>query len=594
MGLRRVAPTITIIVGISPSSDAGPRSFNATDKILEYTTVCTVSLTIIPIVQATKFQKDRCLRMMEDIHQLLYALMGLSIRSDDIRSPKTLEKLAHTLQKFSVCLTAQRELGTIKRLFKQNELTAQLDSCEAELKEALQIFTWDPELESRAFSWNSRVDQLITHLRFITVTHFVWLQLWFSFSTPSLPKNLHGRDSELKDIVDVLLCEPARAAVLGPGGIGKTSLAMAAVHHPAIIEKYGLMHFISCESASTCAELVTCIGLYLGMETSTQLSKQIVRHFGQCGHVWLYLIILKPHGNQWNLENRLSNFCPCWQIFQALPYWLVTMRGAERPGKVKWNRPFLPPLEPLPPSASRQIFVEVADEPGNEEGSALDELLDLSGSLPLAVSLMATIASFEGYSNTPRLSSSPHAKNLISLLSLLPDGIRPEIILAGKVPIPNVRQCQSVLVATSLAYIDVKGHLKALSPIREYIRRACPPSPGLSRPLRTYLQDLLQVWKFNQLLSGNLATELVRHLGNIHELILDGLLTEEKSAWIAMGDAIVTLDSLSSIMLKGGTPLLQKLPHLIEATGDSALRWKYVGRMFVKGLQIIRSLVPMF
>lgn len=75
------------------------------------------------------------------------------------------------------------------------------------------------------------------------------------------------------------------------------------------------------------------------------------------------------------------------------------MQGAERPGKVKWNRPFLPSLEPLPPSASRQIFVEVADEPGNEEGSALDELLDLSGSLPLAVSLMATIASFEGYSN---------------------------------------------------------------------------------------------------------------------------------------------------------------------------------------------------
>jgi hypothetical protein len=46
-----------------------------------------------------------------------------------------------TLQKFDSCLRAQRELGTIKRLFKQSEITAQLDSCETELKAALGIFT---------------------------------------------------------------------------------------------------------------------------------------------------------------------------------------------------------------------------------------------------------------------------------------------------------------------------------------------------------------------------------------------------------------------------------------------------------------------
>lgn len=134
------------------------------------------------------------------------------------------------------------------------------------------------------------------------------------------------------------------------------------------------------------------------------------------------------------------------------------MRGAERPGEVKWHRPFISPLEPLSDSASRQIFLEVADDPGAGEESALRHLLDLSGSLPLAVSLIASIASFEGYPGTlsrwqienvallsdgpdkrsnleksiilslssPRLSSSLHAKNLLVLLSLLPDGIRAE------------------------------------------------------------------------------------------------------------------------------------------------------------------------
>jgi hypothetical protein len=65
--------------------------------------------------------------------------------------------------------------------------------------------------------------------------------------------------------------------------MGKTTLATAAVHHPAIVEKYGLIHFISCESATTCADLVTSIGSYLGLEPSTQLSKRVVQHFEQCG-----------------------------------------------------------------------------------------------------------------------------------------------------------------------------------------------------------------------------------------------------------------------------------------------------------------------
>jgi hypothetical protein len=291
------------------------------------------------------------------------------------------------------------------------------------------------------------------------------------------------------------------------------------------------------------------------------------------------------------------------------------MRGAERPGKVKWNRPFLSPLEPLSPSASRQIFVEVADEPDSGEESALDDLLDLSGSLPLAVSLMANIVSFEGYfcalarwqkENTallseghdkrsnleksitlslssPRISTSPHAKYaiyLISLLSLLPDGIRPQDLLAAKVPIPNVHQCQSVLVGTSLAYIDVKGRLKTLSPVREYIRRVHPPTQSLSRPLRIYFQDLLELWRSKrQLPSGNLAPELFSNLGNIDQLILEGLRTGEKSVWIAIANSIITLDHFSVTMLKGHSPLFQRLPHLIEATGDAALRWSYACRI---------------
>jgi hypothetical protein len=92
---------------------------------------------------------------------------------------------------------------------------------------------------------------------------------------------------------------------------------------------------------------------------------------------------------------------------------------------------------------------------------------------------------------------------------------------------------------------------------------------------------LLEVWRSkHDLPSGNLAPDLVSHLGNINHLILAGLLTEEKSACIEMGESIITLELFSVIMLKGSSPLFNKLPGLIEETDDVALRWKYRGAIF--------------
>jgi Fe-S cluster assembly ATPase SufC len=77
----------------------------------------------------------------------------------------------------------------------------------------------------------------------------------------------------------MLLCDPARAAILGPGGIGKSTLAIAALHHPAVTEKYSRRIFVSCESANTCADLVSLVGSHVGLEPSEQLSKSIFQHF---------------------------------------------------------------------------------------------------------------------------------------------------------------------------------------------------------------------------------------------------------------------------------------------------------------------------
>ncbi|KAJ6533804.1 hypothetical protein DFH09DRAFT_1406410 [Mycena vulgaris] len=568
------------------------------DDILQYTLVAANALqdlaaaTGVPFLRSvsglcknTRLQKDRCLHILEEIHRFLCALMGLSLHSENIRSPEMLDKIAEyaiTLHKIDACLRVQQDLGKIKRLFKQSEITAQLNmqygsgvasalvelnaDTERRHQELLELIS----ARSGSFDIASSVVLSPSYLLNPNITpldpgKFVQWQIF------------HGREVELNHLVGILMSEPARAAVMGPGGMGKTTLAMAALHDAAIAEKYAIRHFISCESANTSADVVSTIGSHLGMEPSRQLSKEIVQHFLECDVPTLAL--------------------------------LITMRGAERPAKIKWNRPFLPPLEPLPLSASRQIFSEVADEPTIEEESTLDELLDLSGSLPLAVSLMANIVSFEGYGATlsrwrventtllsdghdkssnleksillslgsPRISSSPHARELLSLLSLLPDGITDMDILISKVPIMDIAQCRSSLVRTSLAYNDLNGRLKVLSPIREYMRNFFPPSPSLFRPLRIYFQGLLRVWESrHQLSPADLVPGIVINLGNINVLILHDLLTANKSEYSDIAGSIMKLDYFSKLMLKGSSPLMQKLPHLVEQTENLQLRWSYV------------------
>ncbi|KAJ7820890.1 hypothetical protein B0H13DRAFT_1921097 [Mycena leptocephala] len=58
--------------------------------------------------------------------------------------------------------------------------------------------------------------------------------------------------------------------------------------------------------------------------------------------------------------------------------------------------------------------------------------------------------------------------------------------------------------------------------------------------------------------------------------MLQGLFSAEKSVLIELGYSIITLDTFSTLMLKGSCTLFQQLPHLIEVTGNSGLRWTYI------------------
>jgi hypothetical protein len=290
------------------------------------------------------------------------------------------------------------------------------------------------------------------------------------------------------------------------------------------------------------------------------------------------------------------------------------MRGAERPSKVQWTRPFLRPLIPLTPVAAHQTFIDIADEV--HDTSEVEQLLEITDNIPLAVQLVAALADSEGCQQTldrwrlertallsagydkrsnleisimlslssPRMLSCPHAADLLSLMSLLPDGIYDIDLEQSKPPIPEIWECKSILVRTSLAYVDHAGRFKVLAPIRDYIRSAWPPSPPLVQPLQEHLHNLLRLWSAvtdHSSAADRLTPRLLVNLGNLHNLLFRSLEDSDHANLRQTVQGIILLNRFNLSMNRGLTPLMLRLPEVLGRTGDQELDAQFTTEAFL-------------
>jgi GTPase SAR1 family protein len=120
---------------------------------------------------------------------------------------------------------------------------------------------------------------------------------------PPSPKIFHGRDLELTNVVAILLQDSARIAILGTGGMGKTTLAIAAVQNAEVESKYSYRYFVSCQSTPTCMELVSMIADHLGLEKQSDLSRAVVTYFT---HAPPSLLVLDNFETPWEPSSSRS------------------------------------------------------------------------------------------------------------------------------------------------------------------------------------------------------------------------------------------------------------------------------------------------
>ncbi|KAJ7713145.1 hypothetical protein B0H16DRAFT_1390670, partial [Mycena metata] len=345
---------------------------------------------------------------------------------------------------------------------------------------------------------------------------------------PAEPKIFHGRESELADILKHFEQSTPRIAILGAGGMGKTSLAQAVIHHEKIVIKYqGNRLFIACDTAASKAELASLIGAHLGMKPGKDLTRAVLDRLSEGSPTLLILDNLETVWEPAESRKEVEEFLSLLTDITSLAL-MITMRGAERPSKVQWTRPFLPSLEPLAQEAARKVFIAITEDRHPME--EIDQVLSLTDNMPLSINLLAhavdvegttaillrwqrehTSVISEGYDRrsnlessillsleSPRITSTPHSQELLSLLSILPDGLSDVELKQSNFAIQDILDCKRALLRTALAYLDDHKRLKALVPIREYMAKFRPPTDEMIGPLFKHFWELLQAYVTDQ------------------------------------------------------------------------------------------------
>ncbi|KAF8196282.1 hypothetical protein K438DRAFT_2122342 [Mycena galopus ATCC 62051] len=493
-------------------------------------------------------------QLMEKIHEILYAIINLHMKSEPAGSipASMLDNIGEflkTLHKIYIFIQEQQQGNKIKHLFCSNEINKLLQDCHAGLKQAQEVFCIQSQIQilSDIRDFTDTVNLIHRELMELiekqsdasTLSERSSVYLGGnpsknssnSFSLlPSKPKIFYGREQELNHILKLISqCSP-RIAILGGGGMGKTSLARAVLHHPDTCSKFEHRFFVSAEAATTSVELAALIGLHVGLNPGQDLTRPVVQYFSRKMSCLLILdnleTVWEPIKSRAGIEEFLSLLAGVEHLSL-----IITMRGAERPAKVQWTHPFLVPLQSLSNDAARQTFIEITHNSHTIE--EIDKLLGFTDNMPLAVDLIAHLVDYEGFANvlarwktektsllsvgfdqqssveasinlslsSPRIT--PGSKELLSLLSILPNGLSEAELVQSNLGIPNILSCKAALQATSLTYRDNNQRLML---IREHFYTVL---------------ELYKQYRGEQL--KPVVNQITSNLANLQEILRQGL-----------------------------------------------------------------------
>ncbi|KDR71103.1 hypothetical protein GALMADRAFT_804924 [Galerina marginata CBS 339.88] len=211
---------------------------------------------------------------------------------------------------------------------------------------------------------------------------------------PLKPEIFHGRDALVEEIVQSLMKEEtSRVCILGPGGMGKTSVSLAVVESSQVQARFphGNFVWVPCIGATSATLFLETLYVQLQVPGDKQITlEKIITELSASTHPRLLILDNfetpwnAPGGSQKQVEDILRTLAKLDHI--AI---LVTMRGNRPPchHAIKWQSKN---IEPTDEESCLRIFHEI--NPSSKDDPDVGHLLSVLGYMPFAVTLMANLA----------------------------------------------------------------------------------------------------------------------------------------------------------------------------------------------------------
>jgi len=381
-----------------------------------------------------------------------------------------------------------------------------------------------------------------------------------SATLPPPPVVFHGRDDFVNTAIAALTqAGNCRLAVLGSGGMGKTSVSLAILHDRRIRTHYGSRRFfLSCEAHADGDSVVVALARLFDLQASRDLLTIVVGYLTDNGPT---ILVLDNIETVWSAQNSTAaaateRLLATLAQIPALSL-IITCRGIVLPQSVQWTNANTAVLDPFSIEAALQTFVERAGrELAEAELEIATTLLNGVDRMPLAVSLLGQLAQRgspvselydrweleriallsthgPGRAYSVKVSielsivylrsadESQESLRLLSLCSMLPEGLRPDVLERLHPQFKHIHRAREDLSAYALASLDGARVLRVLSPVRHLVLERHPPSPQHLEALYRIYFDICERLpvKMDEHFK-RLSEEASPEMGNISTLLL--------------------------------------------------------------------------
>ncbi|KAF5333949.1 hypothetical protein D9758_017601 [Tetrapyrgos nigripes] len=404
--LRNKPDTGSADTAIPSGFDLGHAKFalSAVANIAEGTGVTPLKATaqlageIVNVIQVMNKNKEDCLVIAKDITEFIEELQKISGKvqptSDDGKELlEHVENFKKELQNVLGKLRGIKDRSNGKKLFHASADKDTIQECEKKIQSCIQKFDTRNILSMKV--------QLSEHLRDINARHDQTQRHTdatldkIEEATPAIPRIFFGREDLVNEGAHCLATEEQTfLAILGPAGIGKTSLALHITKSQQVKKKFSRIYFLPCEILPDVPAIIFAMLQHLRLQPQQGHSQwEVLNAFFEANKQNV-LFIFDNFETAWNTagsRTNIKNFLEKLAEFSNISM-IVTLRGHDGPGYINWHKLGGDSgISSLTLDAAKQIFSAICgkDKDKPEESKKLEDLLRKLDCVPLAVTLMA-------------------------------------------------------------------------------------------------------------------------------------------------------------------------------------------------------------